>query len=291
MITREIDFQLIKDKDKSKVFLFTNSDGSIYSMTGSTAICKVYIDPQTPTEITCTVDATLGRIIVPFLALHTSALGLFEYVIEETKTGNVIVPLIKGNITVINYTPFSETIEAYLRSELPGSVTLTEDFRNQKIIYWRKLLQTAFSISDANLNIESAWPTLVNALIAKLVVYDALMLATKGSFLAFLGGDYTSSTEAGGPVKKIETGPSNVEFYSTADGLKSMLQLNAQGVSPLDTLTSDLCGLSNYLGVKLYMCKGNDIKITPRVFQNPDWDYPTLDDMDDMIESNPVSQG
>lgn len=289
MNVKEIDYKLIKDKAESKVFTFTNADDTVYDMTDSTAECKFYKD-SSPTTIGCNIDVANGKITIPFLAIHTDINGIFEFILEEDVGGaGTILPLVKGNITVLDYTPFSETIQAYLNSELPANITLTENYRNQRIFYWRRLLQAAFEISDGNINIEEKWPTLVNALLAKLVVYDAMMLASRGSFFAFLGGDYTSSTDLGGPVSKVVTGPSTVEFHSTSKALNEMFQPGSSGVSMLDVMLVDLCGLSHHLGVKVPMCTGKHIPITPKYYQNPDWDYPTLDDMDDNL--GVVSQG
>ena len=120
------------------------------------------------------------------------------------------------------------------------------------------------------MNIDSAWPVMVNALIAKLVAYDALMLAAKGSLLHFLGGDYTQSTGQGGPISKIETGPSNVEYHSISSALEQLLKGGAQG-STLDGLTSDICGLASFLKVKVPMCKGRKMILGPKYYQNQDW--------------------
>ena len=292
MTTKEIDFKLIKDKAEDKVFKFTNADGTVYSMTASTAECKFYKDPASPTTIGCNIDVPNGKITVPFLASHTDILGNFEYIVEEdVGGGGTILPLVKGNVSVLKYTPFSESIAGYLKSELPANLVLTQDFKNQRIFYWRRILQTAFNIADANLNVESAWPVLVNALLAKLVVYDSLELAIKGSFIQFLGGDYTDTTTiGGGGLKSVQTGPTKAEYYDTAASAKNAFVSSAGNISMFDSLKESICGLTNYLGVKVPMCKGVDIYITPKFHQNPDWDYPTLDDMDDSIQGE-VSQG
>lgn len=283
MPVKEIDFELIENKSESKVFTLTNDDGSVYDMTGSSASCKFYNtgDPDNPTTIACTINTSTGKITVPFTNIHTADLGIFEYIIEETKVDTTVVPVVMGNITIVEYTPFSNTIEAFLRSELPDGLTLNSDYQNQRITYWRLILQDAFEITDEFLNIESAWPTLVNALIAKLIAYDALILAAKGSLINFLGGNVTESDQFGGPVKKVETGPANVEYYSASDILSDLFQKNAQGYSAIDELKADLCGLANKLKVKLPMCKGNIIPIKPQYHQNPDWDYPILTDPSD----------
>ena len=154
------------------------------------------------------------------------------------------------------------------------------DYRNQRIMYWRRFLQGAFEITDANLNIESAWPTLVNALLAKLVVYDALDLAAKGSFVQFLGGSYTDATTVGGGgLKAVETGPTRVEYYDTASSAKQAFSSSMGNMSMFDAIKQSLCGLAKYLEVKVPMCEASNPIIAPKVYSNPDWEYPTLEDL------------
>jgi len=277
MTVKEIDFKLVENKAETKTFRFTDSDGSIYDMTDSTAVCKFYKDPSAPTNISATIDIGAGTVSVPFTIVHSDTLGTYEYIIEETKLSLEVIPLVKGNIDVLPYTPFSESIEAYLRSELPANLTLTPDYQNQRIMFWRRIFQSAFNIPDPHLNIESSWPILANALFAKLVVYDALMLSASGSFIQFLGGDYTETeTISAGGVKRVTTGPAEVEYFDSASSAKQAFAASAGNLSMFEALREGLCGLVNFLGVKINMCKGNDIIIVPQYHQNPNWAYPTL---------------
>ena len=116
----------------------------------------------------------------------------------------------------------------------------------------------------------------MNALLAKLVVYDALMLASRGSLAAFFGGDYTSVSDIGGAIRSIETGPTKVELHSSAQGIGSLFGAGPNGETPFDIMTRDLCGLANHLSVNLHMCKPGKMPIAPQFFKNPKWEYPTL---------------
>jgi len=81
---REIDFQLIQDKVSSKIFKFTNADGSVYDFAGCTVKCELYLT-AIATDITCTIDLITGSVTVPFTALNTANMGIFEYKIIQTK--------------------------------------------------------------------------------------------------------------------------------------------------------------------------------------------------------------
>lgn len=275
-MNREIDINLFMGQVTSKVFNITNSDGSIYDLTGSTVVMRLYLT-ATPLDIPGTINVTTGGITIPFTGIHTSNAGLFEYYIIETKSGNTN-ELVKGNIIVENYTPFTFGVDAYLKTELPANINLELNYKNQRLIYWRNFMYSAFDIAEPDINTETAWPNLANALLAKLIAHDALTLATKGSLLHFLGGDFSQQGGQGGPIKKIETGPSNVEFYSIADTLDGLFTPNASGLTALDMLSADICGLANHLKVKVPMCKQNNWvnPIIPKYYQNPDWVYPKL---------------
>jgi hypothetical protein len=285
---KEIDFTLYSNKSQTRQFGFKNDDNTLYDLTGSTVNLTIY---TTPTNIVIPGNITIltGKVVFNFSTSDTATIGDYEYLIEETKANTSKLPLTRGNLIIKDYVPFSSTIEAFLNSELPANITLKEDFINNKITYWRLLLKDGFYVDELNMNLESSWPKLANILIAKLIVYDAMMLAAKGSFMAFMGGDYTSSEGLGAPVKAIETGPTKVEFESSSKAIMDIFKAGPDG-SALDTMLSDLCGLANHLKIKIPMCKGRTVPIAPQYYQNPDWAYPRLGELDEF--PNPVpSQG
>lgn len=276
---RELDFILYKDKAQVKIFGFTNDDDTVYDMTGST-VNLLFYKTSTPEEIAGSITLLTGKISFTFTDTQTDTLGIYEYLVEETKQDLSKVILSKGNIVVKDYVPFSNSVESFLDTELPTNIKLEENYRNQRLTYWRRFLMDAFSITEANLEVESSWPIMANALLAKLIAYDALTLAAKGSLLQFMGGDFTKLTGQGGPIKKIETGPSNVEFYSVMDTIDKLLKPSPSGTTVLEMLSGDICGLAAKLKVKLPMCKDTSWvnPIVPQYYQNPDWAYPTLEE-------------
>ncbi len=279
---KEIDFTLYIGKSQSRTFGFTNEDDTVYDFTNSTVKLLFYLT-AIPLEVSGFVTILTGKVLFNFNSSDLVTEGKYEYVIEETKQNGSKVLLSGGNILLKEYRPFSEVIDAYLSTELPANIILTENYRIQKITYWRRFLQSAFGIAENSLEIDSAWPVMVNALIAKLVAYDALMLAAKGSLIHFFGGDFTQTSGQGGPVSKIETGPSNVEFFSVGQVLEQVLKAGPQG-SALDTLTSDICGLASFLRVKVPMCKAAKIPMIPRFYTNEDFKLPSQ-------QTTVVSQG
>lgn len=148
------------------------------------------------------------------------------------------------------------SIDDIIEFEIPPSITLDQNTKNYLLLKWRLYLQAAFEIEDAYLMDEASYSQLQNILIAKLIIYDLLVLEAKRYLASTMNGGGSSSTGAsGGNIKKIETGPSNVEWYSGSDTLSKIFGPDKNGVSPFDSLSGDVCGLGNKLGVKLPMCK------------------------------------
>lgn len=284
-MSKELDFTLLKGKDATKVFKFTNEDESIYDFTGSTVRLNLHLT-GTPTVITGAIDISTGKVSFAFTSTHTVNEGNFEYIIEETKDTSAVIPLIKGNTIISPETPFSTSINAFIRSELPTNLELTEDYKQQRILYWRLFLQEAAVIEDADLHVEANWPLNYNMLISKLVVYDALLRGAKYAFVETIGGSNSQSSSeetSSGGVKKIETGPASVEYFDTSTAVKEAFASGSgsDGLSLFDTLNINLCGLANKMGIKLPMCRRLRTinPIIPQYSQNPDWDYPTLDEL------------
>ena len=268
---REIDFSLYVNKNQSRTFGFTNDDDTVYNMTGSTVRLYLYIT-STPITIVGSITLLMGIVLINFLASDLLIAGKYEYIVEETKADLSTIPLTKGNITLQVYIPFSDSIDAYLNAELPADVTLTDDYKNQRITYWRRFLMSAFYVAEANINIDSSWTSMQNAFIAKLVAHDSLLLAARGSLMHIFGGATTTtsiSTSEGG-IKRIVTGPSEVEFFPVGDVLKNVFTTGANG-NVMDILMSDICGLANFLRVKVPMCKANKIPVLPRFYTNEEF--------------------
>ena len=288
MITvKELDFKLIEDKAKDKEFTFVNDDGSIYDLTDSTVTFKLYLSGPTgtPTEIVGSVTVLTGVVEFSFTTTHTANVGNYEYIIEETKNDASLVQLLKGNVIVESETNFTISIEAFLITELPATIQLEENYIQQRTLWWKLFLQSAAGVSDSNIYNDASWSTLYIMLISKLIAYDALELAGKGSYFQFMGGSYTDQDETpGAPVKSITTGPSEVEFHDTVAALDKLFS-STNGPSAWDTFSTNLCGLANKIGVKLPMCPATDCIFVPSLSKNPDWDYPTLSDLQDEVIS------
>lgn len=148
------------------------------------------------------------------------------------------------------------TIDDILGFELPASITLDQSHKNYLLTKWRLYLQAAFAIETEYINDESHYSQLQNILLSKLVIYD-LLLKEAQDYLAsgMNGGAVSSEGAAGGNVKRVETGPAQVEWYSSSKTLSEIFTPNDDGVSLFDEVLQDVCGLAGRLQVKLPMCR------------------------------------
>lgn len=265
----EIDFNGYISREFKKLIQFFNEDNSLYDFSNSgNVVLKLYKDNENPLTIVGVKNIPNSTVEFTFDPVtHNNELGRWEYVIEDNKTDSSVIKIGHGNYAVSEYTGFSSSVLSFLHTELPTNIQLTANFINQRLMYWRLILQDAFEITDANLSQDSAWPTLVNAMLAKLVVYDALDQASRGAYMQFIGYQNNQATPQG-TIKKVETGPTSVEHFDISTAVKNALYAPQGGKSFFEVITESLCGLANRLKVKLPMCSGNKICISPIVYKN-----------------------
>lgn len=283
----EIDVPLYKDKAQTKSFVFRNRDDTFYDFTGSVVTMEYFKDgiDNPPEEVVGTVTIATGRVAFAFTAILLDTIGKFPYIIISDKSGVEDV-ILKGELIVKDYVPFTDTIESYLAIELPVGLILDTNFVTQKIKYWQLYLQSAYSISDSLVHNENSWPLMVNILIAKLVAYDALVLSIRGNVLNVFGSSVSTSSTTKS-VKSIETGPAKVEFYPTGDTLSQIIKSTstAGGNNILTNLAEDLCGLASKLTLKLPMCKAENLVMIFQFYQNTSASSPMINLQGDPVVS------
>lgn len=178
----------------------------------------------------------------------------------------------------------------FVSIELPENLKLDGTWLNFKKEYWELFLNEGLDSIPEDQRPEN-FEELVEALKAKLCVYDALIIAARGSYIAFLGGGFSTtqsssssspgngqnpddidpdmmvdpdnpyptigggdSERAGGAVKKVITGPTEVEFFDTSSALKDFLSNSKYSESVLHNLFEGLCSLANRIGIKVPYC-------------------------------------
>lgn len=140
--------------------------------------------------------------------------------------------------------PFRDIIA----NEVPSNLSIADSFVDINSYKWRTILLSRpnADLALAKVDDPSTWPILYSFLIAKLVIYDLLLMGLKGS----VGGD---------GVKKIETGPSNVEFFDPIGFLKAY-----GGQEAMNGLQSDICSIASSLRLYLLICGPRVVPIVPQ---------------------------
>lgn len=145
----------------------------------------------------------------------------------------------------------------------PGGFTIDDNYVLTSKTYWQEFLKDALipSVSGDDVYDESNWELLPKYLIAMLIIKSALLRELKASYAKASQGDASEEPL----VKRIVTGPTEVEYQDTGKLLDSLFKSSGNSPSAYQELCGDICGLGSKLGVKLPGCTGN--KLPPTLFK------------------------
>lgn len=192
----------------------------------------------------------------------TPGIFLISLTVTNADGSDIII-----NYIVITNTPnIIDSIITMVECKVPPA------FRDLPCIYdyirkWQLYLQpqvNTIPIPDSDVFIESSWPPLFNVLIAELTVYEVIMARLAAFTIAGNvsgNGSTTNSTITNpGSLKKLETGPSNAEWYqNTFQDLTAQSQFARVVFNKNDGMINQykqsICMLANRLFVKLDICE------------------------------------
>jgi hypothetical protein len=258
MIPTEIDFRLYEDRAQSRKFvIYEDSAQSVpHDMSSANSVIlhfKLEGSVGAYTTIAGSVGGTNNNeVTFNFTTTHTQDKGLFQYYIEETPAAGDPFIVTQGNINVVSLDEVTYSLDTMIVNESLGLDISDKDWKNNRVRYWRLYLQPLLDIADADLNNETAWGFLPNTLIAKLVVYDYIDSKIKAGITSSL--EQSASGSSSGGIKKVETGPTNVEYYEEKETLTTILKSGTGGQTPFDQLKESLCMLAARLLVYLPIC-------------------------------------
>lgn len=126
---------------------------------------------------------------------------------------------------------------------------------------WMALLYRALNISEDNAFEDDSYSFEAKLLIAYLMVKDCLV----NPLMDNLGVSFGSGS---GSVKKIVTGPTEVERHTLSDDFKDIIKPGGL----LDQFQSQICSLASVLGVHITGCKQETIPVI-KVLRNGDSSY------------------
>lgn len=150
--------------------------------------------------------------------------------------------------------PLGLTISQLVADQLPAGFTVSSDYLAHRIKWWQHLFQSAAEIIDADVYAEANWPDDWNMLISGMIIHDVYQKALLGSiFVSTSTGN--GGTTSKGAVKKITTGPADVEFQDTLATFANILKTLNTPNSPFFEILSSACSIASRLGVKVSFCQ------------------------------------
>lgn len=172
-----------------------------------------------------------------------------KYIVKLTVSNSDGVNSLQREIIIDSVPILPVSLKTFLNIKLLPGVIVSEEIKDAYIAQWQLFIQPLVSprIDINDVFKEGAYPPLANALIAMLAAYSISMdRITQGGITS------TSTASSGGTpvVKKIVTGPSEVEFQDISKSQKNMF-----GDSGLiGGLQSEICQLASRLLIFLPMC-------------------------------------
>lgn len=177
---------------------------------------------------------------------HTYTAG--TYTVKLTVTNTDGSSHLQRQLVVSTLPVLPIGLMAFLNLNLPADIPITTEQKEAAIAQWQLFIQPLV-IPAVNANdtfLESAYPPLANALIALLAAYSIINASAIGS------GTYALYTGNGnsGLIKKVVTGPSEVEYQDVGIAQKSFF--SKDGI--MSILSQQICSLSSRLMIFLPMC-------------------------------------
>jgi len=157
----------------------------------------------------------------------------------------------------MSFVPVSDLVNAIMPRTSEERISAIIVFENK----WRLLLYQGLNVpTEDRLNPQS-YPYEANLLIAYLICRDILSsIILDATSMAALSGE--------GSIKKITTGPTEIERFSLGDGIKDIMK--AGGI--WESFMSQICSLANLLGVYISGCRGETVS-TLKVGRGSDYSY------------------
>lgn len=181
------------------------------------------------------------------------------------------------------YPTLPDTIYNIIELYIPDNLIkyITQKDKRVYIEKWQLYIQPLVNheVKIEDYNNEFAYNPLENQLIVELAAYDWMMTGIMNLMqsVSTMVEDTTSSSEAteptgeNGNVKKIVTGPSEVEFFDTAisgeevSSLTKSLNSALQPGGLLDSIKANICMLSQRLEIYLPICDKVSNIVIPKV--------------------------
>ena len=212
-----------------------------------------------------------------------------DYVVKMTITNNVGgVALSKTQVIGVSeevktQLPGSiyELIDTYIPEDIFGKLTLKE--KQQFIEKWQLYIQPLVNheVPIEEFNNELYYEALENQLIMELAAYDFMVVQVSlmvgataesvkesNSSSSSESDESSESSQGSGEVKRIQTGPTEVEFFNDTDSESKTSSNVIKAMQPggvIDILKQNLCMLAERLSIYLPICRTVKKVVVPKV--------------------------
>lgn len=136
---------------------------------------------------------------------------------------------------------------------LPAGFSVSTDFIAKHLKTWQLLLYRAAEIPEDLKYDISVWSDEWRLILAYCIIYDLYMNVLSGNYI-LVGSSETNTSTGGGTVKKITTGPTEVEYHNDSSTLAMLLKDWDKPGGLLYLLFAKACMAASLLGVKLPFC-------------------------------------
>lgn len=180
-------------------------------------------------------------------------------------------------------THLSNSIYVLINTYIPYSIfgKVPSSVKQQFIEKWQLYIQPLVNheIPVEDFNNELYYEALENQLIMELAAYDYMILniqnvinATSQTIIKdnsqSSGSSSDTSSASGGSIKKIVTGPTEVEYFNDTESEKDFILNITKATQPggfIDILKQNLCMLAGRLDIYLPICENQTRVVVPRV--------------------------
>lgn len=165
-----------------------------------------------------------------------------------------------------------QSFNQLVADNLPAGFSVSQDYLDRQLKIWQMLLHEAAEIPEEYKYDLAVWSDTWEVVLAYCVIYDIYMRILSGAII--FGGVSTNTNgeiQTGGEVKKIVTGPTEVEYFGTKEAWAEIIKLWGAPGGLLELFFAKACMAARMVGVKLPFCTGAKILVGPKVitFKKP----------------------
>jgi hypothetical protein len=157
------------------------------------------------------------------------------------------------------------TITQLVESQLPAGFSVSEAYLKNRLKIWQTFSYSQAGVQESDqYNIES-YPAKWQIVLGYLILWDIIQKILLGSFIKLSGGD--SQNKPSREVKKITTGPSDVEFHNSSESLAALIKALSKEGPIMDAFLKTACSFGTSLGIKLPFCDAVNVMVGPSILK------------------------